>query len=214
MLYCLMDGHARTSTELAIVADVATSTASAHLGRLLTERLVNVAVQGKHRYFSLAGANVANVLEGLNVLAGGPQIAFEPNTPHELRFARTCYDHLAGTIAVLLHDRFVDSGWLHTRANDSDAYDVSAKGTRAFLALGIDVDAARALRRRFAYPCLDWSERRPHVAGAIGAEILDYAVKKRWLMPDGDTRALYLTRVGERGLRETFGLQLKASEHR
>src|ERR1700684_3714286 len=97
MLFCLMDGHARTGTELAIVAEVSPSTASVHLNRLKTERLVKVHVQGKHRYYSLEGPNVAHALEGLSVLAGGPLDKFVPRTPSRLRAARTCYDHVAGT---------------------------------------------------------------------------------------------------------------------
>ena len=95
MLYCLLDGHARTSTELAVVGEVSASTASAHLSRLKEERLVRVFVQGKHRYYSLEGPNVANALEGLSILAGGTIDRFVPNTPNRLRAARTCYDHIA-----------------------------------------------------------------------------------------------------------------------
>ena len=103
MLYCLMDGHARTSTELAVVAEVSPSTASVHLNRLRTARLVRVLVQGKHRYYSLGGLDVASVLEGLSVLGGGTRNNFVPTTPFRLRTARTCYDHLAGTVGVALH---------------------------------------------------------------------------------------------------------------
>src|ERR1700678_4551334 len=112
MLYCLIDGRARTSTELAVIADVTPSTASVHLQRLKTQRLVKVFAQGKHRYYSLEGANVAAALEALSVLAGRSRDAFEPNTPNRLRAARTCYDHIAGTIGVSLHDRFKVLGWL------------------------------------------------------------------------------------------------------
>src|SRR5580704_10245021 len=112
ILYCLVDGHARTSTELAMVADVSPSTASVHLNRLKTEHLVKVLIQGKHRYYSLEGPNVAMVLEGLSVLAGGARDQFVPTTPSRLRAARTCYDHLAGTVGVSLHDRFRALGWL------------------------------------------------------------------------------------------------------
>lgn len=205
ILYCLMDGHARTSTELAIVADVSPSTASSHLQRLQTERLIKVLVQGKHRYYSLHGPAVARVLEGLTVLAGGARSAFVPNTPNRLRAARTCYDHLAGTVAVTLHDRLLAVGWLVPDADDETTYDVTTKGAKALQALGIDVAGARALRRRFAYACVDWSERRPHVGGAIGAELLDLALRKRWVTQDLDSRALTVTRSGEREL-ATFGL--------
>ena len=112
ILYCLMDGHARTSTELAVIAEVSPSTTSVHLSRLKDENLLDVLVQGKHRYYSLAGPNVASVLEGLSVLAGGTRKKFAPNTPNSLRTARTCYDHIAGTVGVLLHDRLHALGWL------------------------------------------------------------------------------------------------------
>src|ERR1700733_12586193 len=104
--------HARTSTELAVVAEVSPSTASVHLGRLKTENLIKVLVQGKHRYYSLQGAEVASALEALSVLAGNPRARFVPNTPNHLRAARTCYDHIAGTLGVALHDRIKALGWL------------------------------------------------------------------------------------------------------
>src|SRR5271168_619993 len=107
MLYCLMDNRARTGTELAVIAEVSPSTASVHLNRLRVERLVKVLAQGKHRYYSLAGGQVAAVLEGLTVLAGRPRKKFVPNTPSGLRGARTCYDHIAGVLGVALHDRLV-----------------------------------------------------------------------------------------------------------
>src|ERR1700722_13381521 len=104
MLYCLVDGRARTSTELAMVAQVTPSTASVHLQRLKMQRLVKVVAQGKHRYYSLESANVAAALEALSVLAGGEREAFVPNAPNRLRAARTCYDHIAGALGVALHD--------------------------------------------------------------------------------------------------------------
>jgi DNA-binding transcriptional ArsR family regulator len=205
ILYCLMDGRARTSTELALVAGVSPSTASSHLNRLVAERLVRVLVQGKHRYYSLHGPAVARVLEGLSVLAGGRRSTFVPSTPNRLRNARTCYDHLAGTVAVSLHDRLIALDWLTPLPGG--AYDVTAKGAKALGALGIDVDAARLLRRRFAYACLDWSERRPHVGGAVGAALLELALRKRWMTQDDDGRELSVTSLGGRELRERFGLK-------
>uniref|UniRef100_Q01XT2 Transcriptional regulator, ArsR family n=1 Tax=Solibacter usitatus (strain Ellin6076) TaxID=234267 RepID=Q01XT2_SOLUE len=200
MLYCLLDGHARTATELAIVGGVSASTASVHLDRLKTEHLVNAVVQGKHRYFSLQGADVAAALESLSVLAGSPRGQFAPNTPNRLRAARTCYDHIAGTLGVSLHDRIHALGWL------SADYMTTPKGARAFADLGIDLDAAMSLRRRFAYACLDWSERRPHIAGALGAALLNMALKRRWIAQDLDSRALGVTPSGRRELLKRFGL--------
>jgi DNA-binding transcriptional ArsR family regulator len=222
MLYSLMDGHARTGTELAIVADVSPSTASVHLGRLKSENLVSVFVQGRHRYYSLAGPSVARALERLSVLAGGPRRRFVPRTPEPLRAARSCYDHMAGTIAVSLHDRFVRSRWIERARRSStqgrtyppgldvprsNAYTLTEDGTRALAGLGLDLDQTRAQRRRFAYACLDWSERRPHIGGALGAALLHLALSRKWLAREYDSRALTITRLGQRELQTRFGLE-------
>ncbi|HEY6389481.1 MAG TPA: helix-turn-helix transcriptional regulator [Candidatus Acidoferrum sp.] len=206
MLYCLLDGRARTSTELAMVAQVTPSTASVHLQRLNTQRLVAVLAQGKHRYYSLAGANVAAALEALSVLAGGRHDTFQPNTPNGLRAARTCYDHIAGTLGVALHDRFKTMGWLSGGSSADNAYELTRRGTKAFEALGMDLEAMRTLRRRFAYACVDWSERRPHIGGAVGAALLQVAMKRKWVIQELDSRALAVTKAGWREMRTRFGL--------
>jgi DNA-binding transcriptional ArsR family regulator len=200
MLYCLMDGHARTSTELAIVAEVGAATASVHLNRLKAARLVKVFAQGKHRYYSLAEPQVAAALEALSVLAGGAERRFVPNTPSRLRAARTCYDHAAGTLGVALHDRMHELGWV------SKTYEITPAGERALAALGVDVGAAAASRRRFAYACLDWSERRPHLGGALGAAMLGVLLKKKWVVQDLDSRALSVTATGRREMKAQFGV--------
>jgi DNA-binding transcriptional ArsR family regulator len=207
VLYCLMDGHARTSTELAVVAGVSPSTASVHLHRLKTASLVKVLVQGKHRYYSLEGPNVASVLEGLSVLAGGSRHQFTPNTPSRLCAARTCYDHIAGRVGVSLHDRFNALGWLSADSTGNNSYELTAAGIKAFVTLGVDLKATRALRRRFAYACLDWSERRPHVGGALGAALLKIALKKKWVTQDLDSRALAVTGFGRREMLNRFGVR-------
>ncbi len=191
-----------------MVAEVSPSTASVHLQRLKTQRLVKLFAQGKHRYYSLEGANVAAALEALSVLAGGARDAFLPNTPNPLRAARTCYDHIAGRLGVSLHDRFSVLGWLSGGSGADNAYDLTPGGLRAFKALGVDIEATRALRRRFAYPCVDWSERRPHIGGAVGAALLNVAMKRKWVMQDLDSRALTVTRVGRREMLIRFGLHL------
>lgn len=206
ILFSLMDGLAKTSTELAMVAEVTPSTASVHLNRLKTENLVKVQVQGKHRYYCLAGPNVARVLERLSVLAGDVRPRFIPNTPNRLRVARTCYDHAAGTVAVFLHDRFMASKWIESSpASGASTYDLTQPGIEALQALGIDIEAARAQRRRFAFGCLDWSERRPHLGGALGAALLKLLLTRKWLSRDQDSRALHLTRLGQREMRARFG---------
>ncbi len=209
ILFCLMDGHARTSTELSVVAEVSPSTASVHLQRLKTAHLVKVLVQGKHRFYSLGGPDVANALEGLTVLAGGSRDKFVPTAPSRLRAARTCYDHLAGTVGVSLHDRFNALGWLSAGSKRGDnAYELTLAGTKAFRALGIDIEKTRMLRRRFACACLDWSERRPHVGGALGAALLKVALKRKWLTQDLDSRAVGVTSLGRREMLARFGLRV------
>ena len=208
MLCRLLDGHARTATELAVAAEVTPSTASVHLARLKEEQLVKMAPQGKHRYYSLESPRVASALEALMVVAGAPRPPFVPNTPHRLRDARTCYDHMAGSVAVALHDRFVDLGWLSASAADDGSYELSPAGAKALGAAGLDVDEARARRRRFAYACVDWSERRPHIGGALGAALLEIALRRRWVEQDLDSRALSVHSAGARELSRRFGVRL------
>jgi len=195
MLCSLLDGHARTATELSVVADVSASTASAHLARLKDEHLVHQLAQGRHRYYRLADAQVAAALEALLVVAGVPPPRFQPNTPDRLRRARTCYDHMAGQVAVQLHDRLAQQGWLR---DEADGYALTASGEQGCAALGIDVAALRRSRRRFACACLDWSERKPHIGGALGAALLQVALKKGWAEQDLDSRALAIAPQGER----------------
>ena len=204
MLFSLLDRHARTATELAAIAGVTPSTASVHLSRLKEEGLVQVALQGRHRYFTLAGPAVARVLESLSVLAGGESRPFVPHTPTHLRAARTCYDHIAGAIGVALHDHLLSEAWL------TPSYDIAPKGARAFEHLGVDIESARQTRRRFAFPCLDWSERRDHLGGALGAALLDLALRRKWLTRDLHTRALTLTPQGRRDLHHHFALEIKS----
>ena len=206
MLYSLMDGHARTSTELAAVAEVSASTASVHLKRLEQQRLVQVSHQGRYHYYSLRDLSVAAALEALTVLAGAPPTRFEPNTPPRLRKARTCYDHMAGAVAVALHARCLEQNWLAAGKDQDGDYQITADGMSFFSSLGIDLDAARSQRRRFACACLDWSERKPHLAGALGAALLKAFEKRRWVSRDLDSRALRLSASGRRELAGRFGL--------
>jgi DNA-binding transcriptional ArsR family regulator len=206
ILYSLMDQRARTSTELAVIADIGASTASVHLHRLKTARLVKVLAQGKHRYYTLSGLEVARALEGLSALAGGSRQKFVPRTPHRLRAARTCYDHIAGTLGVLLCDRFKALKWLSE--GPANSFALSPKGEQALSALGINLSAARAARREFAFACLDWSERRSHIGGALGAAILEFALKRKWVVRDLDSRALGISSLGRRELITRFSLQV------
>jgi DNA-binding transcriptional ArsR family regulator len=206
MLCCLMDGHARTSTELSVVADVSSSTASAHLARLKDQELVKVLAQGKHRYYQLAGAEVAAALEALLRVAGLPQPRFVPNTPDRLRRARTCYDHMAGMVAVGIHDHMRDQGWLLAATPGDADYELSAEGVAALEGLGLDLASVRKARRRFACPCVDWSERKPHIGGALGAALLSLILRNDWVERDLDSRALGITPKGQRQFKNLFGI--------
>lgn len=201
MLYCLHDGRARTATELALAAGVTPATASVHLQRLRARGLVEERRQGRYRYFQLRGAPVAAALEALSVLAGDAQAALVSRTPGELRAARTCYDHIAGALGVALHDRFHERGWL------SHSTELTAAGEKALGGAGVPIAEARAARRRFAYGCMDWSERRPHLAGALGAAVLELALRRKWLVRELDSRALRATALGRTELYRRFGVR-------
>jgi DNA-binding transcriptional ArsR family regulator len=206
ILYCLMDDRARTSTELAAVADVGTSTASAHLDRLVRARLLQVAAQGRHRYYRLAGPEVGRILEGLTALAGVSRPGFIPGTPNRLRAARSCYDHIAGHLGVRLHDRLFALEWI-SRAGGEDAYAITEKGRWKLAGIGIDVAGLVAGRRRLAFGCLDWSERRSHLAGSLGAALLGLACRRRWLTRDLEGRGLSPTAAGRLEFGRIFGIE-------
>ncbi|CAB3854056.1 hypothetical protein LMG26858_01867 [Achromobacter anxifer] len=202
MLCVLLDGRARTATELAAAADIGASTASSHFQRLREQGLVEMAVQGKHRYYRLANSEVGHALEALLVVAGAERVPFKPNTPSALREARTCYDHMAGTLAVRIHDAMLARQWLAVEGRD---YILTPLGEAALAQIGVDVARARQRRRRFACACLDWSERRSHLGGALGAALLDALAQRGWVSKGLDSRALSVTKKGERQFPAFFG---------
>ncbi len=202
MLCSLLDGHARTATELSVLAEVGASTASAHLTRLCKDGLLSMVAQGKHRYYRLASGEVAQALEALLVVAGLPRSVFTPSTPDRLRHARTCYDHMAGTVAVILHDQLLAQDWLR---GDDGNYRLSVAGEIGMAALGVDTAALAGQRRRFACACLDWSERRFHLGGALGAAVLQLALRQGWAERELDSRALKVTAAGQQRLLAAFG---------
>jgi DNA-binding transcriptional ArsR family regulator len=207
MLYCLMDGRARTSTELAAIADVSAATASSHLTKLKEQHLVKMYAQGRHRYYSLAGSSVATALETLSVLAGKSRTPFVSSAPSHLTAARTCYDHMAGALAVAIHDRFKAVGWLRLLPNNE--YDIDKDAAKALGALGLDMDELRSMRRRFACACLDWSERQPHLGGALGAGLLKLALNNKWVTQELDSRALRVTSLGRRQMTSRLGIEIR-----
>jgi DNA-binding transcriptional ArsR family regulator len=209
MLCALMDGHARTHTELALVAEVSPSTASVHLSRLTSQHLVEVLAQGRHRYFRLSSTQVGSVLESLMVLGGSAAKPFVVSTPSRLRWARTCYDHMAGTLAVRWHDRMLAEKWLVADLQDRARYALTDKGAEQLSSMGIGVPQLRTVRRRMACACVDWGERRPHVGGAVGAALLSAVQRLKWVARDADSRALRITAVGEREFLRRFGISTR-----
>lgn len=206
MLCCLLDGRARTATELAVVAQKSPSTASSHFQKLLEQGLVTLVSQGKHRYFQLASADVAKALEGLLSLTSFESPAFKPSTPCHLRHARTCYDHLAGEVGVLLHDALLAGEWMYQAQGD---YGLTPKGIERLSRMGLDLAADTPTRRRFAYPCLDWSQRCAHVGGTLGAALLGHMVREKWVVRALDSRALTVTAKGRKRLASAFDIQLE-----
>lgn len=202
MLMLLMEGRALTAKELAYGAGVEPGTATAHLKRLLDDRLVSVAVQGRHKYVRLASAEVAQLIELMMAVA--PRVAVRrpaPRVEEKLRQARMCYDHLAGELGIGLTDALVQRGLLR---KEDDAFAVTKKGAAWFAELGIDLDALRGKRRKFAAPCLDWSERRDHLGGALGAALAERLLDLGWIARRRNSRAVGVTEAGRRRLTEHF----------
>jgi DNA-binding transcriptional ArsR family regulator len=200
VLAALLAGRALTASELAAVAGVTKQTISAHLAKLVQVRLLTVEKQGRHRYFRLADRQVARLLESLMGVAsrsGAMRLRPGPREP-ALRRARVCYDHLAGEIGVLIYEDLVRRKRL---ADEGGSVRVTAVGHEWFGRLGIDVAAMAVQRRRLCRPCLDWSERRRHLAGALGAALLARIEELGWARRLADSRAIAFTSSGERALR-------------
>lgn len=208
MLTELFDGRALTATELANVAGVSPATASEHLGLLLSGGFVTREKSGRHQYYRLASADIAGALEQLvvqtaHVNAGG-QFVKKSRTP--IQNARMCYDHIAGRLGVSIADALVLNGTLI--ALDSD-YELTPKGETLFEDLGISLTEIRKSNRLFARQCLDWSERRHHVAGAVGAAIANLAFEKRWIERAKERRVLTVTPKGKRDLNALLGIKIQ-----
>lgn len=209
MLNGLMDGRALTASELAQLAGVTAQTASNHLMRMTEAGLLQVEKQGRHRYHRLASPAVAQMIESIMRLAA-PDSSVKPvrTGPRDaaLRAGRTCYDHLAGHLGVSLADALIDAGHLDLGI---DAGEVTDSGMALFERAGINVEAIAAKSSRIlCRPCLDWSERRPHLAGAIGAALCSHCFANGWIRRVEGTRAVSVTPDGQRQLRETFGVNL------
>jgi|SRR5215469_13365890 len=207
MLAELIDGHVLTAGDLAARTGVTAQTASWHLSKLVEGGLLAVVRQGRHRYHRLAGPHVAEALEGLGALAPMPKVRdrFDREVLSGLRFARSCYGHLAGWLAVAIRDRFLAMGLIVPVGIE---HDVTTAGESWFWRIGVDVEAARASRRSFARACVDWSERRPHLAGALGDALLAALVERGWILCHRGERAVELSEAGRVWVTRSLGLDL------
>ncbi|HEY2025161.1 helix-turn-helix transcriptional regulator [Paraburkholderia sp.] len=199
MLWALMDGSARPAGELTMIAGLSPSAASAHLARLTDSGLLAAEVRGRHRYFRISSPEIAASIEALANVAqvSAPQrTAPRParTVPLEMRYARTCYDHMAGELSVRMFERMLERGLLTPHGASLDA---TAQGAARFADWGIDLSAQHTRRRRFACTCPDWSVRRPHLGGALGAALLDTWSAHGWVERSERPRVLRITPAGQ-----------------
>lgn len=209
ILSALMSGRALTAGELARHARVTAQTTSGHLARLLEARLIVVERQGRHRYFRLASPEVARAIEALSVIAGaGPNrtLAIGPKD-EAVRRARTCYDHIAGQLGLALADS-MQARRLLVHADGAGA--ITHEGQAFLTDFGIDMTAPARSQRPLCRMCLDWSERRHHIAGRLGAALLNRLLELRWVERVPDSRALTITGIGERGLDTRFRIDVRS----
>ena len=201
ILCALMDGKAWTATELSVVAEVAPSTTSSHLSRLLKANLVICLSQGRHRYFRLYSNNVAVLLEKMMGITFQVSNCSRSKVPQELLQARTCYDHLAGEIAVKLYDSLVKNNSIN-----SDGKGITKQGQEKLLQLGINID--EKTRRKKCCPCLDWSERKFHVGGHLGASLLSFFEESNWIERIPGYREVVITSKGKKGFHGHFDVDV------
>lgn len=206
ILSALMDGRALTATELAYSAGVSPQTASGHLAKLTGGRLLDVARQGRHRYYRIANATVAQMLEGIMAVSMNSPPRYRPRSKCDdaMRAARTCYDHFAGQLGVGIADALCERGYVVLA---DDGGEVTERGLAFLRQFGIDPTAGRS-KRPFCRSCLDWTERRPHIAGTVGAALATRCFDLGWVRRLRQTRALTITPAGQQGFRQALGLSL------
>jgi DNA-binding transcriptional ArsR family regulator len=204
MLALLFDGRALTATELTLAANVSPATASEHLAKLTAAGLVTCEKHGRHRYYRIASSEVADALEPLALLGSARPTPIRAPTLADRAFreARLCYDHFAGTLGVRTTAAMVERNFIVPRDRD---YDLTGHGEAFCSEIGIDVERVRSKRRMFARQCLDWSERVPHLAGALGAAIANHAFEANWIERTNRRREIRVTETGRAELAKHFG---------
>ncbi len=207
-LVSLIDGRALPAGDLARITNVSPATMSSHLAKLVQGGLLRVEVQGKHRYYRLSGPKVATLLETFGTLVRLPEIVMpNPKVPGDMRYARTCYRHMAGYVSVELNRAAQERGYWRLSRQRERQYDVSPEGQRWLESIGVDADRVKR-QDGFARACLDWSERRHHVAGMLGALLLDRFLELKWVARIEGTRAVRITHRGQEELGRQIGLKI------
>jgi DNA-binding transcriptional ArsR family regulator len=207
MLWSLLDGRAYTATELALAADVSLQSASNHLSQLLAAGLLKSDRQGRHKYYRYANDRVAQVIENIAGLMPTSLLSQHKQSPAVTgdKYARSCYDHLAGWLGVQLTQSLLKNKWLVAY---KDRYELSKAGTRNFSIIGIDTDIVQNQDRKFAYPCLDWSERTHHLGGALGAALLKLSIEQDWIRKIKYSREVSVTAKGKKEMGKLFQIDL------
>lgn len=206
MLTLLMEGRALTAKELAYGSGVEPATGTAHLQRLEADRLVVSMTQGRHKYFRLASTHVADCVESLMAVAQPAKPSCE-KTEDPVRIARFCYDHLAGRVGTEITHVLLERKLLELKDKD---FSVSKKGERWFEKFGLDLTAVAQSRRKFGHVCLDWSERRHHLGGALGAALAQHLLDAGWIKRKPGTRVAVVTKLGRTELKSQFGIEAGA----
>jgi len=204
MLTLLLNGRALTAKELSYGTGVEPATGTVHLQRLLADSLVVARSQGRHKYFNLASSDVARCIESLMVVAKPARTELTTSLP-PIQIARFCYDHLAGRIATQMTDALQSKRVIRIQEGELE---VTSKGERWFHEFGVDLVSLSRSRRKLASACLDWSERRDHVGGALGAALAQRMLTLQWITREPDTRVAHVTRRGRLGLHRQFGIHL------
>jgi DNA-binding transcriptional ArsR family regulator len=206
MLTALLDGRALPAGELAYASGVTAQTASSHLAKLLAGGLVAVETEGRHRYYRLSGSHVAHALEHLAAIRPDESVRRKALSPEgrRLRFCRCCYDHLAGQIGVAVTRSLQEHGYIRPAADKQ--FEVTPAGAAWFSGVGLDVRALKPTRRGVARQCLDWTERRHHLAGPLGVQFLNVLCAKGWLRRSKSSRAVEVTPKGWTGLKKQLGV--------
>jgi DNA-binding transcriptional ArsR family regulator len=206
ILWALLDGRAYTATELAIFADTSPQNISMHLSKLVNADLLTVESQGRHRYYNYSRPDISYAIEAIaNLIPGTRQTAKPHLEDKPVRYCRSCYDHLAGKVGVLVTDALIGQQFIIKQDN---SFDISSIGEEWFNSFGIDIGLLKDQKRSFARPCLDWSERKHHLAGSLGAALLDQMLVNGWIRRTKDSRAMIVTRKGQQALLDKLRIEL------